>query len=52
MFSKDVAQAYSAMEKFGIHTNLFVYPYHYVCYGAKAVLKKYGYNIIWPDKWH
>ena len=52
MFSKDVAQAYSAMEKFGIHTNLFVYPYDYVCYGAKAVLKKYGYNIIWPDEEH
>lgn len=52
VFSKDIAKAHSAMESFGMSTSLFVHPYDYACYGAKAVLKKHGYGIVWPDEEH
>ena len=51
-FNRDVTLAHQAMEKLGLSTSMFVYPYDYACYGAKAVLKKHGYGIVWPDEEH
>lgn len=48
-FRKDVEAAKDDMSKFGIKTNIFVYPYDRLFRFSDEFLKSSGFNFIYPS---